>query len=244
MQWTWDEVYRESLFRAGIKGDDQDVDPSMLAKARRTALTVLDKLDGEGIALPVFSLDIEFVCTPNQEKYVLGTGADASPASPYRPETIVTAQVQIASGAQPVYMPLGPLDFRDYRNISVPKTISQPFQYSVDPKWPQADLYLYPTPSQAYRIRLACKLKWADVLGTPADAAIAQLPSGYLNSFIDVLALQLAKNERLATQDLKNSANQGKYTMAVATWQQVPDIKSRTVDAWSWDLVKAGINPL
>jgi hypothetical protein len=244
MQWTWDEVYRESLFRSGVKGEDQDVDPSMLAKARRTALTVLDKLDGEGISLPVFSLDVEFICVPNQEKYVLGTGSDASPASPYRPETIITAQVQIAQGAQPVYMPLGPLDFRDYRNISVPKTVSQPFQYSVDPKWPQADLYLYPTPSQAYPVRLTCKLKWADVMGAPVDSVIAQLPSGYLNGFIDILALQLAKNERLATQDLKNSAMQGKYTMAAATWQQVPDIKGRTVDAWSWDLVKAGSNPL
>ncbi len=80
-------------------------------------------------------------------------------------------------------------------------------------------------------------------MGAPIDTVIAQLPSGYLNGFIDILALQLAKNERLTTQDLKNSASQGKYTMAAATWQQVPDIKGRTVDAWSWDLVKARINP-
>ncbi len=243
MAWTWDEVYRESLFRSGLKGDDQVVDDSMLAKARRTALTVLDMLDGEGVALPVFSIDVEFICTPNQEKYVLGTGADTSPASSIRPETILTAQVQIATGSQPVYMPLGPLRFTDYRNISVPKTVSQPFQYSVDPSWPQADLYLYPTPSQAYPIRLTCKVKWADVMGAPYDSAIAQLPSGYLNGFIDVLALQLAKQERLTTDDLKNNASQGKYTMSAQTWSQVPDIKGRTVDAWSWDLVKAGMNP-
>ena len=240
---TWDEVYRESLFRSGVKGDDQTVDASMLAKARRTALTVLDELDGEGIALPLFSVDIEFNTVSNQERYVLGTGTDGSPASAIRPEQIINAQIRILGTDQPVYLPLSYLNFADYRNlILVPRNQSQPMQYSWNPKWPQGELYLWPVPNQVWLIRLTCTLTWADVLGSPTDTAIAQLPSGFLNGFIDILALRLAEPERLDTETLRNKCSKAKYTLSTYSLDKVRQLPESPT-AFPWNITEAGMNP-
>ncbi len=242
MDWTWDEIYRESLFRSGVKGDDQVVDASMLAKARRTASTVLDMLDGEGIALPLFDTDIEFPTVPGQNKYVLGTGSDTSPASPIRPETIVDGEIQIQPGSQPVYLPLTEITFPQYRhNISVPNNLAQPWNYALNPKYPQSDLYLWPTPSSVWAIRFTCKVKWETTLGNPNE----NIFSGYLNGFIDLMALKLAMPERLTTGDLQSNATKAKYLMASYTWKQAYQLRkvNNAPTAFPWNVIKAGMNP-
>lgn len=245
MAWTWEEILTDSLSLSGLLGQGQTVDAFMLSDAKRRASALLDELDGEGIALPVFSIDVDFVCVPTQANYVLGTGSDASPANAIRPETILTATVQIEGGSQPVYMTLAPISFDDYRKISTPQNQSQPFNYALNPKWPQADLYLYPAPSQEYPIKLTCKVRWIDVVTDPVTnpTSYAQLPSGYTNAFVNLLALRLAEWRRLDTDTLRSKASSGKYVMMTKTWDHVPDLDTQSADVFPWDIIKAGMNP-
>jgi len=245
MAWTWEEILTDALSLSGILGEDQQVDPAMLESARVRASKLLDELDGKGIALPVFSTSIEFDTTSNQTKYVLGTGSDASPASALRPELILDAEIQITPGANPVWLPLKPLTFTDYRQyISVPQNQSQPINYTWNPGWPQGDLYLWPNPNQVWKIRLTSTLKWIDVVGDPSSDwyATAQLPSGFTSAFTDVLALKLAQWRRLVNQDLVTKAASAMYTLSIYSTNKVPNTPS-IPSAFPWNVNRAGINP-
>jgi hypothetical protein len=245
---TWEEIYSDSLSLSGILGQGQIIDAATLDSAKARAKNLLDELDGEGIALPVFDIDVEFDTVPGQNKYVLGTGSDASPASPIRPETIVTGEIQIQPGAQPVYLPLTEITFPQYRhNISVPNNPAQPWDYALNPKWPQADLYLWPTPSSIWSIRFTCKVKWVTTLGDPnANVyAFAELPSGFTNAFTNMLAYRLAKWRRLDTPELKADSERGKFVMASYTWKQAYQLRkaNNAPTAFPWNVIKAGMNP-
>lgn len=244
MAWTWEDILTDSLSLSGILGQGQIVDSALMNNAKQRASRLLDKLDGEGIALPVFSTDVQFNTVPGQERYVLGVGADPLPASIVRPETIINGQIRISGGAQPVYLPLTPLTFPGYRNTAVPKNQSQPIYYSLNPSWPQAELFLWPTPSQIWQIRFTCKVKWIDVVTNPETNVFsyAELPSGYTNAFTDMLAYELARWRRLSTEDLKNKATEGKYFMMAQSWVKV-DVAGGLSNAFPWNIVYAGMNP-
>lgn len=246
---TWEEIYSDSLSLSGILGQGQLITAALFNDAKTRAKNLLDELDGEGIALPAFSVDVEFDTVPGQGKYVLGTGSDASPANAIRPETIIDGEIEINSGAQPVYLPLTSITFPQYRhNISVPNNLSQPWNYAFNPKWPQADMYLWPTPNQVWNIRFTCKVKWIDTLGyNPNDNvfSFAELPSGFTNAFTNMLAYKLAKWRRLGTEELKNASDQGKFVMATYTWKQNYALRKtdNAPTAFPWNIIKAGMNP-
>lgn len=241
MTWSWDRMFTDALFRSGVLGQSEAVDASMLEQARQTANLLLDELDGEGIALPVFSLDVTFNTVTGQERYLLGP----SGANSIRPETIIDAQLRLTGGDQPVFFDLVPLDFRAYREqIVVPKTLSQPINFAWNPAWPQGEFYLWPTPSQVWQVRLTAKVKWINVVGEPSDNiyADAELPSGYNNGFVDLLTLKLAENNRLDTETMRNKAARAKYLMATYTWSQTPEIPSGEASAFPWNITQARAN--
>lgn len=247
MAWTWEEILTDALSLSGILGEDQQVDAAMLASARVRASKLLDELDGKGIALPVFSTSIEFDTVTGQEKYVLGTGVDGSPANAIRPELILDAEIQIQGGDQPVWIPLSNLTFKDYRKyITVPRNQSQPINYAWNPGWPQGDLYLWPAANQVWRIRLTSTLKWIDVVGDPSSDwyANADLPSGYTSAFTDILAFRLAQWRRLldSTGELKSKATDALYLMTTYTMNHVPDVNTQP-SAFPWNIARAGVNP-
>ncbi len=221
----------------------------MLQSAKTRAKNLLDELDGEGIALPVFSTAVEFYTVSGQNKYVLGTGSDASPASSIRPETIIDGEIEINAGSQPVYLPLTEGTFPQYRKyISVPNNPSQPWNYYLNPGWPQADLYVWPTPNQVWKLRFTTKLKWVDTLGLDPTVSVysdAELPSGFTNAFTDMLAYKLAKWRRLETDELRNASTQGKFVMATYTWKQNYALRKATnaPTAFPWNIIRAGMNP-
>ena len=246
MAWTWEEILTAALSLSGILGEDQVADASMLANARTRASKLLDELDGKGIALPVFSTDIEFDTVTGQTRYVLGTGSEAS-ANALRPEMILNVQLRIQPGSDPVWLTLSKLTFMDYRDyIVVPQNQSQPINYTWNPAWPQGELFLWPAPNQIWRIRTACTLKWIDVVGNPSDDwfATASLPSGYTNAFTDILAFRLAQWRRLtdSTGQLKSKATDGMYVMSTYTFDHVPRINTQP-SAFPWNINRAGINP-
>jgi hypothetical protein len=247
MAWTWEEILTDALSLSGILGEGQVVDPTMLESARVRASKLLDELDGEGMALPVFSTDIEFDTVSGQTRYVLGTGTDASPASAIRPEQILNMELQIQPGSQPVWIPMSRLSFMDYRDyISVPQNQSQPINYTWNPGWPQGDLYLWPAPNQVWRMRTTCTLKWIDVVGNPSNDwyANAELPSGFTNAFTDMLAYKLAQWRRLSDSagDLKSKYTSAKYLMTTYSFNKVPRLNTQP-SSFPWNINRAGMNP-
>lgn len=243
---TWEELFYNSLSQAGKLGTGQVPNAAMYAEAQAYTKLVLDELDGEGLALPVMDIDISFNTVAGQFVYVLGTGPNLTPDNPIRPETVLTARLELQGGSLPVYQILAPMAFKNYRQQQTPATQSTPFQYSINPKWPQMDFYLFPTPSQTWEIDLTAKVRWIDIVGNPAcqPCDIAQLNSGFTNALTCLVALRLAEKDRLDTPVLHNKAMQGKYFMMTQVWGQVPDLDTSVPSAFPWDLVTAGRNPV
>lgn len=245
---TWEELFCNSLSRAGILGTGQVPNAGMYALAQSYTKSVLDELDGEGLALPVMDIDISFNTVSGQFKYVLGSNLTnpVPPDAPVRPETVLTVRLELQAGNQPVYQILAPMAFKNYRQQQTPATQSTPFQYAINPKWPQMDFYLYPTPSQVWQIDLTAKVRWVDIVGNPAcqPCDIAQLNSGYTNALTNIVALRMAEKDRLDTLVLHNKCAEAKYFIMTQVWGQVPDLDTTVPSAFPWDLVAAGRNPV
>jgi hypothetical protein len=267
--WTWQEIIRLALFRSGVLGKGQIPSPVEFTEGMDCLKLLLDEWDGKGLALPDFSTDIVFPCVPGQEKYLLGVGPGSAFAT--RPEAIMTARIKISDGPPAVFFQVDPISFTDYRKIPVPSTPSQPTSYAVNEKYPRMEVYLYPSPSQAYSVSLTCKVKWIstlgipslypwnvealglneDVLGNPPDQvfgslmvnpfAVAATPSGYTTALVDSLALKIAQNNRLETQTLVSKANSALSMMVANLAGQKKDLPAQGIDAYPWDLVRAGI---
>lgn len=247
MAWTWEEILTDALSLSGILGEDQVTDANMLEDARVRACKLLDELDGKGIALPVFSTDIEFDTISGQTKYVLGTGTDVSPASLIRPEQILNMELQIQSGSDPVWIPLTKLSFMDYLDyISVHQNQSQPINYTWNPGWPQGDLYLWPNPNQIWTIRTTATLKWVDVIGNnPSDyCENVELPSGYTDAFTKILAYRLAQWRRITdgAGELKANSTDAMYTLTTYSANKVPRLNTQP-SSFPWNINRAGVNP-
>lgn len=254
--WTWREIVDQALTDSGLVGKNQPVKDTERQIGERLLSFLLDELDGEGIALPSYDQQIIFNTVGGQAKYLLGPDSnppftDASPASTFRPESIITGNATISTNPN-VDIALYEIDFPNYTNISVKSTQSQPYNYALNPTWPQAELYLYPTPDRVYPISLFCKVKWqftqtgTTEVGAPVEnpTNVAQLPSGFSNALKDCLAFKIAKSYELETEQLRLSANQGKFLMASRVMNQnTPDWNKSPRGVFPWNIGISGRNP-
>lgn len=246
MTWTWGEIVSLALFRSGLVGAGQIPNGAATKQGFDCLELLLDEWDGEGLALPDYRTDLLFDTTSNVFKYWLGTGSETA-AIPYRPEQIIQAEIQVNTipNGEAVWLPLAPISYQTYRKQSVPSTQSQPCNYSVNQKWPQAEFYLYPNPNQVFTIRLEAKLKWAATVGDPtcSPCSEAEIPSGYTTALVDNLALKIAQNNRLETSVLELKAKKGRFLVTTYVQTQVPDLEDIGGDAFSWNIINAGRNP-
>lgn len=244
MDWTWEGIEREALFRSGILGLGQIPSAENFQLAERSLCLLLDELDGQGLALPDFDAQIQFSTVADQAEYLLGPGTPN--AYEVRPETIVTATVNTSGGPVATWLTMFQIPFPDYQMIPVPSTSGQPWNYAVNETWPQMGLWLYPTPSGVYPIKLTCKVKWATTVGWSDlnPFAVAEVPSGYAAALVDMLALKLAELVRMDTPTLQNKARNGRSMIALAVANQSRAAGNQMpVGLFSWNILKAGYNP-
>lgn len=244
MTWTWTEVIALALVESGLVGDGQVATASQGAVGMKRLNLMLDKWDGEGLALPDFSTAITFNTVAGQARYLLGAGSGAAYA--VRPETIINATVTISTGPN-VYNTMVPMSFPEYQGIPVPiGTTGEPWNYAVNQTWPQMGLYLYPTPDAIYPINLTCKVKWISTVGQPElnPFAVAEVPSGYAEALVSNLALRIAKRYRLDATRLENDASDSRFMIAAAVARQHRDVETRVpVGLFGIDILTAGRNP-
>lgn len=244
MEWTWEAIIRLALVRSGLVGLGQIPGADMFVIGRDTLCLLLDEWDGQGMALPNFDADIEFDTVAGQAQYLLGQGTPTAYA--VRPETIITATVNVSAGPVATWVAMAPMPYPDYRMIPVPSTSGQPWNYAVNETWPQMELWLYPVPVAIYPVRLTCKVKWADTVGDPDlnPFSVAEVPSGYANALVDVLALKLAEVYRLDTSTLQNKARNAKTMVALAVANQARNGSQQLpIGMFSWNILTAGRNP-
>lgn len=244
MEWTWEGIIRLALVRSGVVGLGQIPNAQQFADGKSALDLLLDEWDGNGMALPSFDANIQFNTVASQARYLLGAGA--SNAYAVRPETIVTATVNTSGGPVATWMTMAEMPFPAYQMIPVPSTSGQPWNYAINQTWPQMELWLYPTPSAIYPITLTCKVKWATTVGAPSlnPFTVAQVPSGYVTSLVDTLALKLAETYRLDTDTLQNKARNGKTMVALAVANQARSASNQLpVGLFSWNILKTGGNP-
>lgn len=244
MTWTWTEIIRLALVRSGMMGLGQVATASQSAIGKDALNLLLDEWDGEGLALPNFSTVVSFNTVANQARYLLGAGSGA--ANSIRPETIITATCTIATSPI-VNMTMIEVPFPQYQMIAVPSTQSQPWNYAVNPKYPQTEFWLYPNPNAVYPINLTCKIKWIDTVGEPDlnPFTEAEVPSGYPTALVDNVALKIAENYRLETATLLNKARTSKAMIGqtVGNQNNKASNNGNPIGLFSWNILTAGRNP-
>jgi hypothetical protein len=243
MTWTWTEVIALALVRSGVVGLGQVATASQSSVGMNALNLLLDRWDGQGLALPDFYTSITFNTVANQAQYLLGDGA--SEAYAVRPETIVGGKVTIGSNPA-TYMDMVELSFQDYFAIPVPAITAQPWNYAINPTWPQMELYLYPTPDTIYPVTFNCKVKWISTVGQPElnPFDVAEVPSGYADALVANLALEIAQMYRLDTATLENKASSARFTIAAAVAAQHRDAAAQVpVGLWAINVLQAGRNP-
>src|SRR3990170_4213460 len=152
MTWTWEKIISQALVNSGLVGKNQPIQAVDLDIGKDQLDLLIDDLDGEGLSLPPFDVQINFNTVAGQARYSMGPDAnppytDPAPASRIRPETIITGTVTLPSGGvQPVQIGMAPMSFQQYQLLSIKSTQSQPYNFAINPLWPQAEVYLYPTP--------------------------------------------------------------------------------------------------
>jgi hypothetical protein len=245
MTWTWTEIISRALVRSGILGRGQIASADMYTEGRQELDLLLDQWDGDGLALPSFDGEIAFSTVANQAEYALGPGGGADYA--IRPETIISGTVNTSASGTATWVTMSPMTYPQYRQIPVPSTSGQPWNYAINETWPQMGLFLYPTPVAVYPVRFTCKIKWIDTLGGDPSLnpfAVAEVPSGYVSALVDNLALQLAQKYRLDTSTLENKARNGKAMIALAVATQASrNLNKKPIGLFSWNILTAGRNP-
>ncbi len=243
MEWTWTEIISLALVQSGVLGLGQPVSASQSAYGLKRLNLLLDELDGEGLALPAFDSAIIFNTLVGQAKYLLGPGGGA--AYTVRPEQIITGTCTITSNPI-VRNQLVPIAYADYTLIPVPSNGGQPWNYSVNQKWPQMELFLYPVPSAIYPITLNCKVKWISTVGSPDlnPFTVAEVPSGYANGLVDILALKMAEPYRLDTDTLRLKAANARFMMTSMVYNQARSIQqTMPIGLFPWQIGITGRNP-
>lgn len=244
MTWTWTEIIRLALVRSGMVGLGQTPNATQSVIGEDALNLLLDEWDGEGLALPPFDASITFNTVGAQARYLLGPGSGA--ANTIRPETIIVGTCTIASSPATI-LTMTSMAFPAYQMISVPATSGQPWNYAINPKYPQMELFLYPTPNAVYPITLTCKVKWVDTVGEPSlnPFAEAEVPSGYPTALVDNLALKIAENYQLESATLINKARNGKAMIGQTVGNQ--NNKSQNMGLptglFSWNIITSGRNP-
>jgi hypothetical protein len=242
MTWTWQEMMRLALFRSGLVGRAQIAGANQYKEAKDTLGTLLDELDGAGMALPVIDSTIIFNTVANTPKYTFGAGGTGFAV---RPETILVGMVRLAS-APDQFQEMAPMPFLQYSRLPIPSTLARPFNYAWNEAWPLGELYLYPTPDSIYQITLYSKVKWSDTVGDPDTNyfVTGQIPSGYANAIIDLLSEKLAKNNRLGTDELTHNAYNARFLLTAMVQDQLPPVSpSRPRGVFGYDIIRAGVNP-
>ncbi len=218
MTWTWTEIASLALVRSGWLGLGQIPTEDQQSFALKRLELLLDRLDGQGLALPSFDSAITFNTVAGQAQYTLGPSGTTS----IRPESIITATCTITTNPV-VRNPLIYMEYETYTLLPTPLvTAGQPFNYAINQTWPQMQFFLYPCPSQIYPITLNCKIKWADTVGDPSvnPFAVAAVPSGYADFLEKNLALDIAKVWRLQTPEMEHDAETSRYMVAGMVWDQ------------------------
>lgn len=246
MERTWRALIAEALVRSGLVGRSQIPTANQFKDGETTLVFLLDELDGKGYALPAMSTDVAFNTVSGTAKYFLGEGDEAE-ADPIRPIFIQTATVNIG-GVSATYVPMTEISFQNYKVISIPSTQSQPFNYAINPKYPQMELYLWPTPNQVYPINLTCKVRWVDTVGDPTlnPFVDANVPPGFYNGLTDVLALKLAERYPGGRSDdstLMNKAQTAEFMMLQYTAQQLKANVPQRAGVFPWVTGLSGVNP-
>lgn len=243
MTWTWEQVISLALVRSKRVGRNQPIAAEDISVGKEALNLVLDKLDGQGLALPSFSTNITFNTVPLQAKYLLGPGSGA--AYTVRPESIITATCQTSSNPI-VRVAMTPLTYEGYTTIWVPSNPGLPWNYAVNQTFPQMEVYLYPNPNTIYPIVLNCKVKWAATAGDPNTDwfAVAQVPSGYASALVDIIALEIAEIDEIQSQSLKDKADYARFVIASAVARQQP-MSSREIPIGIFgnNVIMAGRNP-
>lgn len=245
MTWTWTEIISLALVQSGNVGLGQIATAQQASFGMKRLNLLLDELDGEGLALPAFDSDITFDTTAGVAEYGLGPDSGSNPVNGVRPETIVTGTCVVSTGPTNRQQ-MVEMSYPDYTLIPVPSSPGVPWNYVINPTWPNMLVSLYPTPAAVYPIVFTCKIKWIDTVGEPSvnPFSVAEVPSGYASGLVELLTLKLAEANRLDTDTMRVKAANARYMMTSQVYNQNRSrMATMPMGIMPWNTGKSGLNP-
>lgn len=198
---TWNEIVREILLVSNLAPMGQDADPDLNERTQRVLVRMLSAWSRDGFLSP-FTSDLETTLISGQNLYTAGPGGDFTA----RPVQIFQA---ILSGSTLglVRLPVEIMGWDDFQALSFPSAPGLPKQISINLKFPQLQIGVYPTPNSNWTLRLVAQLPWEEI---DFDEE-AVLPPGYESAIISNGGVWACKAlNRDVSMDLKNQARDEK----------------------------------
>lgn len=179
---------------------------------------ILSDWSRDGVLPPALTTVTE-VLVAGQNVYTAGTGGDIAT----RPLEIDSAFITGGSlGA--IKYPVRIANFIEWNQIALPTDQSVPNMLAMNPGYPLASIYLYPTPLAAYTLSISGKFAWATI--AVADMTTeASLPPGFEYPLIAEGAHRLAKKFRISTPEIAQTAS-GAYKALRLSLPYQPAVQS------------------
>jgi len=127
-----------------------------------------------------------FVLSPTVSLYTWGTGGTINSA---RPLQILGAEVRDSEG---VSHPIDIISEGQYRSISVKSTSSRPYTLMLQPTYPLANVYFYPTPDSTETVYIDSIKQFTEASSFDSVDATLAMPGYYEEPIVYNLAARLA----------------------------------------------------
>lgn len=153
---TAQDIISNALFEIGAlaAGETVSAEDSVFALSKLNRL--FDNWNAE--SLYIFGTVLsEFTLTPNHNPHTIGIASTSSDftVTTGRPSRIDTANLVLTDQSPVIYRPLKIVDDAWWMNNPVPSLATQiPYYLYPNYGWPQGQIYLWPVPTTAYKIRL------------------------------------------------------------------------------------------
>lgn len=197
---TWREITRQMLEDSGVSAPGQVPSAEYDAAALVRLNQILSDWSRDGVLPPALTT-VTKVLTAGQAVYTAGTAGDIT-SRPLELDSVFVTGGSLGVVKYPVSI----RNFITWNQFSVPSVQSIPNLIAINPGYPLASIYLFPTPVEAFTLSISGKFAWTVI--TLADMTTeASLPTGFEYPIIADGAYRLAKKFRISTPEIAQTAS-------------------------------------
>ena len=186
---TWNEIVSQALFDSGVNYLGQTPTPENQSAGFIRLNLLLSSFSRDGLIPPALTT-ITLVLTPNKYVYTAGPQGELS-ARPLEMDSVFVTGAVLGDLKRPIRI----ANWIEWNQIALPTVPSVPYLISMNPDFPLAGIYLYPTPNYNFTLSIFGKFAYSSVTTAHRNDE-STLPEGFEESFLDVLAARIDSSYR------------------------------------------------